>query len=1036
MVDQQTLIQVFQGFFSNDQQMINQGQQFIQQNCLNPNYCVSLMILADSNSQQDSNIRLSAIANLKNTVENFWLPNKNYNNNQLLEQEKATLRQSILDALIRSISDQQICKVYKKILSIIINYDYPAVWPDLLETVINRLAPSQNMEEIQGCLFALEKLYQKYEFEIDNRAIMDHIINKSIVILQNLAGQMIQNYSEQIAPLLKSILKIYFMAIDMQFPIILAEQSTFQNWMVIFKILIGFNIPQSINQSQNPDKNIYWKNRKWCFKILIKIFHKYCFKNPQDRVIQQISCLFLQKYAVPFFESVLEILFNEYYKGQYVSDIVINNCILFIYYSLGHDETFNALHPVLEKIVLDICIPLLSTTPEDFNLYNQDPEDYIRKDEDNSILVNKNTSIMLIKEACKITNPNNESYLEYVLSLIVNCLDKGVNPRNNQNVTIAQKEGLFQLMGVIREQVYEEKNLTDQLENIIQSYIVKELNSEANILKARTCWLLGKYGGLDFKNPQNLSTIIAGICQRMIDGDLVVRVKASIALQYYIDQEGVKDLVRPGLSDMLSIYIKLMQQIDNENLVCALECIVENFTNEITPFAYDLANHLSIAFYRYKEKDLDEDQAGEDGELPAAGCLQAINQILESPLEVGIYSKMENDFLLKLIIDCLTDKDFHYLEEGFSLLNTLLFKSPCISNNLWIFYPFICYAILGFPPQLNINSLSSNDHIQLFSILTQNTSYSRKQWVEALDSMIGPMKNYFQKGRDVILTQSDPFNQSLIQLLFEMVKITYSNSSEFNEVDQMLATSLLIGFVENMQENTIDQLLPEIVSQSIQRMGNTQCKPLKVVNIEVVALCIYYNPLLTLQILESNGWTSGFFREYFDLLNYFKADYDKQRMLVGISSVFKLNENQLPSTILQSMQGLMQYLVKLCMEIVELREKGEKEDNEEQAEVEVQQFHQQLQQMQYNPNDNANDDDDENDEDYEENVEFKSKVILSYTSPLELFDEILYFEGVMASCMERDNNLYQKLIGCLSPQETNQLQNCVNYVKSQLQQQS
>lgn len=44
------------------------------------------------------------------------------------------------------------------------------------------------MEEIQGCLFALEKLYQKYEFEIDNRGLMDHIIKQSIVVIQNLAG--------------------------------------------------------------------------------------------------------------------------------------------------------------------------------------------------------------------------------------------------------------------------------------------------------------------------------------------------------------------------------------------------------------------------------------------------------------------------------------------------------------------------------------------------------------------------------------------------------------------------------------------------------------------------------------------------------------------------------------------------------------------------------------------------------------------------------------------------------------------------------
>jgi len=48
---------------------------------------------------------------------------------------------------------------------------------------------------------------------------------------------------------------------------------------------------------------------------------------------------------------------------------------------------------------------------------------------------------------------------------------------------------------------------------------------------------------------------------------------------------------------------------------------------------------------------------------------------MESALEPAIYAKMENDFLLKLIIDCLTDKDYHYIEEGFGLLNMLLFNA-------------------------------------------------------------------------------------------------------------------------------------------------------------------------------------------------------------------------------------------------------------------------------------------------------------------------------------------------------------------------
>jgi len=39
---------------------------------------------------------------------------------------------------------------------------------------------------------------------------------------------------------------------------------------------------------------------------------------------------------------------------------------------------------------------------------------------------------------------------------------------------------------------------------------------------------------------------------------------------------------------MLEIYVKLMDQIDNEDLVASLESIIEHFSNEITPFAVQL----------------------------------------------------------------------------------------------------------------------------------------------------------------------------------------------------------------------------------------------------------------------------------------------------------------------------------------------------------------------------------------------------------------------------------------------------------------
>jgi hypothetical protein len=45
------------------------------------------------------------------------------------------------------------------------------------------------------------------------------------------------------------------------------------------------------------------------------------------------------------------------------------------------------------------------------------------------------------------------------------------------------------------------------------------------------------------------------------------------------------NFLKPALKDILEIYLKLMTEIDSEDLVDALEEIVGHFQDDITPFA-------------------------------------------------------------------------------------------------------------------------------------------------------------------------------------------------------------------------------------------------------------------------------------------------------------------------------------------------------------------------------------------------------------------------------------------------------------------
>jgi hypothetical protein len=67
-----------------------------------------------------------------------------------------------------------------------------------------------------------------------------------------------------------------------------------------------------------------------------------------------------------------------------------------------------------------------------------------------------------------------------------------------------------------------------------------------------------------------------------------------------------KDLVRPLLKEILSVYLQLLESYDLENIINSLESIVEDFASEISPFAYELVHHLTKLYFKLFNKDVEQ----------------------------------------------------------------------------------------------------------------------------------------------------------------------------------------------------------------------------------------------------------------------------------------------------------------------------------------------------------------------------------------------------------------------------------------------
>lgn len=57
---------------------------------------------------------------------------------------------------------------------------------------------------------------------------------------------------------------------------------------------------------------------------------------------------------------------------------------------------------------------------------------------------------------------------------------------------------------------------------------------------------------------------------------------------------------------------------------------------------------------------------------------------------------------------------------------------------------------------------------------------------------------------------------------------------------------------------------------------------------------LWYNPTITLAFFESKGYTQLVFKTIMQMLPSMKSDFEKKRMIFGLSSILKLNPYQIP----------------------------------------------------------------------------------------------------------------------------------------------
>ncbi|XP_049369945.1 importin beta-like SAD2 [Solanum verrucosum] len=863
-----------------------------------PQHLVRLLqIIVDGSC--DMAVRQVASIHFKNFVAKNWCPHDPAEQSKISPSDKELVRQNILIfiAQVPSLLRVQLGECIKTM----IHADYPEQWPTLLPWVKHNLQDQQ----VYSALFVLRILSRKYEFKSDEeRTPVYHVVEETFPHLLNIFNSLVQitNPSTEVAELIKLICKIFWSSIYLEIPKQLFDPNVFNAWMVLFLNMLERPVPVEGHPADPELRKSWgwWKVKKWTVHILNRLYTRFGdlkLQNPDNKAFAQ---MFQKGYAGKILECHLNLL-NVIRAGGYLPDRVINLILQYLSNSISKSNMYSLLQPRLNIVLFEIIFPLMCFSDNDQKLWEEDPHEYVRKGYDiiEDLYSPRTAAMDFVSELVRKRGKENlHKFLFFIVEIF-----KRYEEAAPEYKPYRQKDGALLAIGALCDKLKQTEPYKSELERMLVQHVFPEFSSPAGHLRAKAAWVAGQYAHINFADPNNFRNALHSVVTGMRDPDLPVRVDSVFALRSFI--EACKDLneIRPILPQLLDEFFKLMNEVENEDLVFTLETIVDKFGEEMAPYALGLCQNLAAAFWKCMNSAEAEEEADDPGALAAVGCLRAISTILESVSRLPHLFIHIEPTLLPIMRRMLTTDGQEVFEEVLEIVSYMTFFSPTISMDMWTLWPLMMEALADWA-------------------------------IDFFPNILVPLDNYISKSTAHFLTCKDPDYQ---QSLWNMISSVMGDKNlEDGDIE---SAPKLIQVVFEHCKGQVDHWVEPYIRVSIERLRRAEKSYLKCLLVLVIADALYYNAPLTWNILQKLGIATEVFNLWFHMLGQtkksgkrvnFKREHDKKVCCLGLTSLLPLPVDQFPREALDRVfKATLDLLVAYKDQVAEAAKEDEAEDDDD-----------------------------------------------------------------------------------------------------------
>lgn len=150
-----------------------QAEQFLGSIERNKNYVLLLLYAIDKGTPEIS-VRISAAITFKNFVKRNWLTDENESSGIIIsDQERTTVKSLILDFMVHS--PESVKKQLSDAVAIIGKHDFPDKWSYLLDEIIVKFQKLDDYRAIVGILYTAHSLFKKYRYEFKSQKLWAEI---------------------------------------------------------------------------------------------------------------------------------------------------------------------------------------------------------------------------------------------------------------------------------------------------------------------------------------------------------------------------------------------------------------------------------------------------------------------------------------------------------------------------------------------------------------------------------------------------------------------------------------------------------------------------------------------------------------------------------------------------------------------------------------------------------------------------------------------------------------------------------------------